>query len=100
MQPKDAICTSEQEELSRIAGAMKGIITGFGGIGFEPHWLTPLELEIQSDGNPFRRGVLVTVATLIARLAEGPKGREALANLGFQPVFQDVEGPRGAGLND
>lgn len=62
--------------------------------------LDPLMLRVYAGGDDFRHGALSSMASLVLWLREMPQGREALANLGFEPVGQDVEGPGSAGPQD
>lgn len=61
--------------------------------------LLPLSIEGNAK-TPFDRGVLACVAHVCALARNVPECRKALLDLGFEPFFQDVEGPIGSGRNE
>ena len=52
--------------------------------------VTPLNVALEDS--PARAGVLACALELRALLLETAQGRQALSDLGFQPVLQHIEG--------
>lgn len=48
----------------------------------------------------YERGVAALALELVALARQSPEGRQALLNLGFEPVPEDVERPGSGGRND
>ncbi len=61
--------------------------------------LLPLEVELHSP-NEYRRGVLACLSYLYVLICDTPEGRQAVLDLGLQPLFKDVERPGHGGAND
>lgn len=57
-----------------------------------PAWRTksPLALALLPDG---QRALAAATQELLELLAQTPQGRQALADLGFQPFLEDIERP-------
>lgn len=53
--------------------------------------LRPMMIE-RSAKNDFSRGVLSTVVEVYFLAGNTPDGRQAIADLAFQPLFQNIEG--------
>lgn len=56
-----------------------------------PDTLRPMMIEGRAKGD-FSRGVLATVAEVHWLACQSAEGRQALIDLGFEPVAQHVEG--------
>lgn len=56
-----------------------------------PHTLLPMVIESNAKSD-FSRGVLATVAEVYWLACQSAEGRQALIDLGFEPVAQHVEG--------
>lgn len=61
--------------------------------------LLPLNISMNAK-TEFAMGVLACVAAVFDLVCQSPEGRQAALDLGFQPLFQDVEGPRHGGSDD
>lgn len=57
-------------------------------------------LPLNLPASPFSAGVVSCIAHVVDLVRQTPEGRKALFDLGFEPVFQDVEGPRHGGADD
>lgn len=49
--------------------------------------------EVVVRGDTMKAGSLIAAAELRELLGKSPQGRQALRDLGFEPVLQHVEGP-------
>lgn len=54
--------------------------------------LRPMSIEHNAKQGDFSRGVLATLAEFHALASQCPDGRQALLDLGFEPVLEHVEG--------
>ena len=54
--------------------------------------LRPLMIERCATRGEYSRGVLSTIAEVYFLLGDTPEGRQAIADLGFQPLFQNTKG--------
>ena len=63
------------------------------------HILFPATQEL-SGASDFRRGMCAVLLELHFQLGQSDEGRKALADLGFEPLFEQVEGPSGPGRDD
>lgn len=86
-------------DIEPLLVTMRNLLLRYGVIPTEQA-MTPLEVEHLAGGDPFARGVLSTLAHLVAELRKTAEGRQALLDFFFEPVLQDVERPRGGGRND
>lgn len=50
------------------------------------------ELDIAAAGDTAKAGMLAAAISLRRVLCQSPDGRQALSDLGFEPVFEHVEG--------
>jgi len=58
-----------------------------------PEGLLPGALLVPNQHSDHAQGVAAAVLEVYRILCELPEGRKAIADLGFQPFFQQVEGP-------
>lgn len=50
--------------------------------------LLPMSVELNAKHGDFSRGVLATIADLVALIGQTPEGRQALLDLGFEPILE------------
>ena len=70
-----------------------------GAIAKNPRILFPASQEL-SGASEFHRGMCAILIELHYELSQSAEGRKALADLGFEPLFEQVERPSGSGCND
>lgn len=71
-----------------------------GGTLSKPHLLTPMQVHVWAAGDAYRLGVLSALVEVVAVLGRSSAAREALPDLVFEPVFEDVERPGCGGRDD
>lgn len=54
--------------------------------------LRPMHIDLQAKHGDYSRGVLATVVEVYSLVGQTPEGRRAILDLGFQPLFERVEG--------
>jgi hypothetical protein len=54
--------------------------------------LHPMSIESNAKSGDFSRGVLATVVEVYWLAGQAAEGRQAILDLGFQPLFERVEG--------
>lgn len=64
-----------------------------------PTSLLPLNVEINCASD-FSRGALACVVHVLHSLSQSPEGRQAILDLGLQPLFEKVESPTPSGGQD
>lgn len=57
-----------------------------------PSSLRALSIERNARKGDFSRGVLAAVAEVYLVACQSPEGRQAVRDLGFQPILEKVEG--------
>lgn len=70
---------------------MQAVATMHGATLTHPQTLRPMSIEGKAKSD-FSRGVLATVAEVHFLASQSAEGRQALIDLGFEPVAQSVEG--------
>lgn len=65
-----------------------------------PMELNELCLRTNGIDDEYKRGAIGSLFMLYALICKTPDGRKAASDLGFKPVFQDVESPASGGRND
>lgn len=61
--------------------------------------LLPMSARLNAK-NEYEFGVLSCIAEVYGLICQTPDGRKAVFDLGFEPLFQNVECPGGGGGND
>ena len=69
------------------------------GAGLSSRWLLPATIQ-RCAASEFERGVLACVAEIYWLILRSPECREAIRNLGLEPVSEDVERPGCGGRDD
>lgn len=69
------------------------------GLDF-PMELNELCLRANGVDSEYERGAIGSLFMLYALICKTPDGRQAVSDLGFKPIFQDVESPTCGGRND
>lgn len=64
-----------------------------------PTSLLPITVDI-NGASDFSRGALACVLHVLHSLSQSPEGRQAVLDLGFQPLFEQVESPASGGGQD
>jgi hypothetical protein len=54
--------------------------------------LLPMSVQLNAKHGEFSRGVLAAIADLVTLIGQSPEGRQAILDLGFQPILEHVEG--------
>lgn len=80
-----------------VDGAAKAL--GLGRPLKDIRVLFPASLHLGGK-DQFACGAAAVLLELYRLICQSPEGRKALADLGFQPFFEQVEGPSGPGRND
>lgn len=57
-----------------------------------PASLRPMHIDLHAKHGDYSRGVLATVVEVYSLVGQTPEGRQAIRDLGFQPLFERVEG--------
>lgn len=91
--------SNTSEFLVQLFEMLNGIAVSHGAALQSAETLLPLSIE-RNAKTPFDRGVLACVVHVYALACNVPECRKAILDLGFEPFFQDVEGPGGAGRDD
>lgn len=65
----------------------------------KPECLLPLNIALNSD-DPFERGVAASVLHIYHLICQSPQGRQAILDLGFKPLFENLKSPTCRGLDD
>lgn len=60
--------------------------------------LRPMHIDLHAKRGEYSRGALATVVEVYSLIGQTPEGRQAMRDLGFQPLFERVEGELNAGL--
>lgn len=81
--------SGDSEAMVVAAVALAGRLFGLAGssVAF-PHGAA----DVSREEGSARAGLLAAAMELRDLLAQSPQGRQALRDLGFEPVFHDVEG--------
>ena len=69
-----------------------------GGLG-NLRGLLPLNVNLNSN-NEFEKGALAAVLHIYFEISQSDEGRQAIKNLGFEPLFENIESPRSGGRNE
>lgn len=54
--------------------------------------LRPMNIDLFAKHGDYSRGVLATVVEVYSLVGQTPEGWQAIRDLGFQPLFERVEG--------
>ncbi len=71
---------------------LQGIAMSHGATLTCAKTLLPLNIERNAKQGDFSRGVLATVTEVYAQVLSTADGRQAARDLGFQPLFEHIEG--------
>lgn len=80
------------QTLGNIAGAC-------GATLVKPESLFPANLEF-NGASEFKRGMAAVVLQVLFLTSKTPQGRQAILDLGFKPLLEDIESPASAGGQD
>ena len=61
--------------------------------------LLPFNVNLNTE-NEFNKGALAAVMHIYFVICQSDEGRQAIQNLGFEPLFENIESPRSGGRND
>lgn len=90
----------DKSPLHRLICLIQNVCLSEGSVGYiAPRGLTVLNLRLNKH-TEFSQGVLSMALELHRELCQLSEGREALRDLGFQPIFEQVERPSCAVSND
>ena len=82
-----------------VINSIASIAANHGATLKTPESLLPLNVDRYAKSD-FSRGVLTCVLHVLFALSQTAQGRQAILDLGYQPLFEDVKSPRAGGLDD
>mgnify|MGYP006268703569 CR=1 FL=1 len=86
---------SSSNPLISLLKTLEAVSIKHGATLKRPDSFLPLNMWINAESE-FSRGVLAGIAHVYYELSQSTEGRQAIFNLGFQPLFQKIESPRPA----
>lgn len=82
-----------ENELTAVTlNALQQTARSYGADLKKPQSLLPINMDLNAK-TEFARGVLACAAYVYASLSDSTQGRQAIRNLGFEPLLQNIEGP-------